>query len=463
MNLDWATKRKLQYFALIVIAIMFVFVIPFYIFIYKTPTCFDGIRNGNETGVDCGGSCRLICSVQIDEPISRWDPRVFRVSDGVYSAIAYLENPNIAGEVINAPYTFTLYDRAGAIITERSGVTFIPRGSAFAVFEGRIETGERIPVRAAFRFNDNLSWTRNTAPMPDITVLNKALVRPDSSPRVDASVSNNGFDRLRNIEFVAIISDGAGNAIGASRTFVEYLERGETIPLVFTWPEPFETRADICESPVDVALVIDRSGSMEFLNKTPPQPLTDVKDAAVYFVNQLGKNDQATVVSFGNEASVDSTLTSQKDALIQKVDSISILTDSVQNTNFADGITKAFNELFSERGRNNVGKVIVALTDGVATLPKKTGDETYPETFALEEVAKAKMRGVSLFTIGLGRDLNQDFLRKAASSSAEFFLAPSAKELTTIYNQIATKMCKRIPASIEIIPRVYPEAVTPRL
>jgi Mg-chelatase subunit ChlD len=461
--MDWATKRKLQYFGIIVATIIIFIVIPFYVFIYEAPTCFDGSKNGSEAGIDCGGACKLLCSTQIAEPISRWDPRVFKVSPGTYSVIAYLENPNVTGEVLNAPYSFKLYDKDGILIVEKKGTTFIPKGATFAIFEGGIETGERIPTRAAFSFDGPLVWTRNAATPPQITVVNKALSRLETSPRVDASVTNNSFERIRNIELVAIISDGSGNAIAASRTFIENLERGTTLPIVFTWPAPFETKADVCEAPVDVATVIDRSGSMEFLSKNPPQPLSDVKNAAVYFVNQLGPNDQASIISFANEASVDAGLTQDGGILTSSIDAISIRSGSLQNTNFASGILAATNELLSERARPGAGKVIVALTDGVATHPQKAGDPAYAETVALQAATQAKNYGISLFTIGLGKDLNIPFLQTVASSSAEFYLAPSAKELTTIYKQIATKICSRKPATIEIIPRIYPTSVQPSL
>ena len=461
--MEWATKRKLQYFGLIVAVLLIFVVIPFYVFIYQAPTCFDGFKNGDETGEDCGGSCKLLCSAQIAEPIARWDPRVFKISAGVYSVVAYLENPNVTGEVVNAPYVFKLFDKQNVLIAERKGRTFIPKGATFGVFEGGIEVGERIPTRATFTFEGPLMWTRNVLQSPQLTVVNKALTRLETSPRVDAQVTNNSFERVQNIELVAIISDGSGNAIAASRTFIENLERGTTMPIVFTWPQPFETRADICESPVDIAAVIDRSGSMEFLSKNPAQPLTDVKNAAVYFVNQLGPNDLASIISFANEASVDAALTQDKAILTSSIDSITIRANGTQNTNFASGITAAINELLSERGRSEVRKVIVALTDGVATHPQKQGDKQYPETIAFEEAEKAKAYGISLFTIGLGKDLNVPFLQAVASSSEEFYLAPTAKELTDIYKEIATKICKRKPATIEIIPRIYPKNISPVL
>ncbi len=452
----WATRRKLQYFGIIVAFIVVFFVIPFYIFIYKAPTCFDRMKNGSELGVDCGGSCRLLCSIEIKEPISRWDPRVFKVSSGVYSAIAYLENPNITGESLLAPYAFKLYDRQNILVAERSGTTFIPKGKTFAIFEGNIPTGERIPTRATFDFTSDLVWERNTLPEPEVIVTNKALSREDTSPRVDATIKNNSLDRIGNIELVAIISDASGNAIGASRTFVETLERGESKQLVFTWPNPFETKAEVCESPVDIALVLDRSGSMNFLGDNPPQPLTDVKNAASYFVNQLNDNDQVAVVSFGNEAALDEKLSSNLVSVRASLDAISIKTPGTQNTNIGDGLRVAREELISPRAREGISKFIVLLTDGVATRPEKAGDTSYPETFALQASNQAKTDGISIFSIGLGKDLNVQFLKDIASSSEESFIAPNTSGLRSIYEQIATKICKRRPAVIEILYRIFP-------
>lgn len=461
---DWATRRKLQYFWIIVGFIVLFFVIPFYIFIYQAPTCFDGLRNGGETGIDCGGSCRLLCSIEITEPISRWDPRVFRVAQGTYSAIAYLENPNVTAEVLYAPYVFKLYDKDNTLITERKGTTFIPKGATFAIFEGNFMTGERVPTRATFSFDGALTWTRNATKDPDLSVTNKALTGEETSPRVDALVKNESLDRISNVEFTAIILDGSGNAVGASRTFLEDIEKGETRPIVFTWPLPFETKAEVCESPVDVALVIDRSGSMNDLGTTPPQPLTDVKNAAVSFLNQLDKNDQGSIVSFATEASspIDMELTSDFSKLIKSVDTISILTTGVQNTNIGDGMLKAREELLSSRHRESVGKVMIVLTDGVATHPEKKGDPTYPEKFALSIADQSRLENIGIFAIGLGKDLNIPFLKSVASSSEEFYLAPTTKDLVSIYKQIATKICKKRPAVIEIIPRFYPKTFIPK-
>jgi Mg-chelatase subunit ChlD len=457
--MDWATRRKIQYLSILVAGIIVFFVIPFYVFIYKAPTCFDNLKNGDETGVDCGGACELVCSSQIAEPISRWDPRVFKVSDGTYSVLAYLENPNVTAEVANAPYTFKLFDKDNILVSERSGTTLIPRGQTFALYEPNISTGERVPTRAVFEFGKNLTWVKNTAPQEDITVTSKALSREDSTPRVDAVVVNNGTTLIPHIEFVAIVYDGAGNAIGASKTFVNDLVRGSTKSLVFTWPQPFTTKSDSCDQPVDVALVLDRSGSMASLGENPPQPLTDVKTAAAFFVGKLRSTDQVSLVTFANEASspIDSNLSSDFKDVAASIDAINIAKNGLQNTNIADAIAKAREELLSPRHKNNSQKVMITLTDGVANRPERSGDAAYAETIAQSEADIAKQSGIAMYSIGLGKDINANFLARIASSTDEFYLAPTTETLTNIYSQIATKICKRRPAVIEVLPRVIPK------
>jgi Mg-chelatase subunit ChlD len=456
--MEWSTKRKLEYFGVIVAFILVFIVLPFYIFIYEAPTCFDNLRNGKEKGIDCGGACELLCPAEAIKPVLRWDPRVFRVSPGMYSVLAYIENPNPTAEVKSAPYTFKIYDREGVPLAERKGTTFIPKGKTFAVFDGNFSIAERTPYRATFEFGD-LTWTRNTKIEPVLEIRNKALIKEETEPRVEATIENKELVRVSNVELVVIIFDGNGNAIASSKTFVEELEKGESAPLVFTWPYPFETKARVCESPVDVAVVIDRSGSMRSLGTTPPQPLTDVKNAAVYFVNQLSKNDQGSLISFATTASqpLDRPLTADLLSLTKAIDAISILPEGVQQTNISDGILKARNELESERHKSSSGKVMVLLTDGIATHPEKAGDPLYPETFAKAAATEAKESGISIFTIGLGKDVNASFLSEISTKAEDYYPAPTTKELNSIYKEIATKICKERPAVIEVISRIYPQ------
>ena len=58
-------------------------------------------------------------------------------------------------------------------------------------------------------------------------------------PLLTVNVTNSSVKELRNIQFVAIVSDPAGNAFAASQTALPILLPGERQEIVFTWPVPF--------------------------------------------------------------------------------------------------------------------------------------------------------------------------------------------------------------------------------
>ena len=124
----------------------------------------------------------------------------------------------------------------------------------------------------------------------------------------------------------------------------------------------------------------------------------------------------------------------------------------------ADGVLKGGEELQSARAKPSTDKVLVVLTDGVATHPQKQGDPKYPEKFAITVGRNMKAQGINIFTIGLGKNINIEFLKSLASRADDFYLAPTAQDLKKIYSQIATKICKKKPAVIHVLPRVFPDA-----
>ena len=377
--------------------------------------------------------------------------RLFKIRDGVYSVIAQIENPATESIADNVPYTFTLRDKSGETITTRSGKTFIPARKTFVVFEGTIQTNTP-PDSVFFTFDQEPNWQKSTYTEPNLVISNKQLTDVDTAPRMTATVQNTNVIDITNITLSALIYDDGGNAVQVSQTYLDKLKAGDTANITFTWPNPISLKSRVCQSPVDTSLVIDRSGSMAFLGTNPPQPLTDVKDAANSFVSELTKNDQSAVVSFSNTASnpVDMALTSDLTSAQNAINAITILSEGSQNTNIGDGLLKGLNELISSNAKTDSGKILVLLTDGVVNLPTKKGDKKYPENYALQVAQNAKDKGVRIFTIGLGKDLNQTFLKQVASSPSDFYLAPTAKDLTSIYHEIGTKMCVRKPTSLEI-------------
>jgi Mg-chelatase subunit ChlD len=454
----WEAERKLIYsFIFIGIAIVVIGIPAFFIF-YTPPNCEDGKKNRDETGVDCGGSCRNLCQAAELPPVVVWAHK-FMVTPTVYSVVAYIENPNAAAEARSVPYTFRLLNELGEPIAERSGTAFIPAHKKFAIFEGGINVGDVKPGRVEFEFTKPAYWSRVLKPEPRLVISNQILKSSDVKPRIDAEISNPTINPITNISVGAIVYGGDGNAIAASETYVERLERDETAPLVFTWPSPYPTQFVSCEIPTDVMLVLDRSGSMNDDGASPAQPLTDAKNAAASFVDRLKTTDQVGVVSFASNASnpIDAILTSDLAKVKNVISKLSILQpENSQNTNIGDGIKKADEELLSSRKKDGATKVIVVLTDGEPTEPEKAGDPKYPEKYALSAAAEARDHGHEIYTIGLGNQVNTTFLSQVATGPDYFYMAATGKELNTIYKNIATAICKKGTTKIELIPIVEP-------
>lgn len=460
---QWSRNRKRIILALIIFVLVVFIATPLLLLFYRAPTCNDLKQNGDETGVDCGGSCQLLCTALSLPLILKGDPRVLRVANNTFEVVALVENPNTSGEIYRAGYTFKLYDALSTIpVRVIEGETYVPKGITLAIFEGpfTLEKGV-VPTRAILEWKEeSIIWRKNILQIPELRVKDLRFSRIDTNPRLDVSVENLSLENVSNIDLVAVTSNETGNIFAASKTFVDTIPAGHSASAVFIWPEPFEIeKEDICGYPVDVALVVDRSGSMDDLGTNPPQPLTDVKNTALYFVNQLGKNDRYVLISFANEASqpVDASLGVNLEIIQQAINDISIATTSAQNTNVGGGILSAREELNSSRHRKGADKAMVLLTDGVPTLPEKVGVGNYPKTYALESAKLARQDGISVYTIGLGKDVDANFLKALATTTAEAYFVPSTRELNNIYKQIATKICKTNLVKTDIYVRIFPD------
>lgn len=416
---------------------------------YQAPTCFDGRHNGEETGVDCGGSCVRICAFTVQEPVVKWS-RSFRVTSGIYNAVAYVENTNLEAASAEVNYTFTLYDEAG-LITERKGTTILPPDGSYPIFEGRIETGNRIPTRTFIEVEPPKVWQPATSGRGHFTVVDRELSGADGKPLLEAVLRNEGLEEVREVEVVATIFDSAGTALATSRTFVDNFAPRSDTQIVFTWPEPIATTLRSCEIPTDVLLTIDMSGSMDSDGVNPPQPLTAVKEAANRFIGRLGSEDQVGVVTFATDAALVKGLGTDAKGAATAVSALSIASkEQTGYTNPGEGLKAAATELTSSRHNGDARKVLVLLTDGLATAPGTTEEA---EAYALAEAAKVKDSEIEIYAIGLGKEVNMNFVRAIASSPSQSYQALDRNQVDSIYEKITASICEDGPAVIDIVPK----------
>lgn len=445
----WAFWRRAQYFTGFALIFLLIGGYTYYTYFYKSPTCFDGKQNDNEAGVDCGGACTRICAFTVQAPTVKWT-RSFRVTDGIYNAVAYVENTNADAASPLVEYKFTLYDNAG-IITEKNGTTILPPDGLYPIFEGRIDTGRRVPTRTLIEIKPPEVWQPATSGREAFTVVDRALTNADTRPRLVANLYNNSLEEVKEVEVVATIFDASGTALTTSRTFVDNFAPRSQTELTFTWPEPIARTVRSCEIPTDVMITLDTSGSMNNDGANPPQPLTAVKEAAASFVNRLGSNDRVGVATFATAAKVIAPLKPEAAGVATVISNIAI--DPKEEGGVTDtgaGIRAAAAELQSERHNPDARKVLVLLTDGLATAP---GDAEEAEGSALTAADEVKAAGIEIYTIGLGASVKMEFVSAIASAPGNAHQALTRNDVDRIYQTITSSICEEGAAVIDVVPK----------
>lgn len=241
MHMNWAAQRRLLYILGIVLFFGIVASIPVLIWLYEPATCFDNKLNQGETAVDRGGPCKLLDPRRLVPHSVLWT-RPFLAREGVHSAVAYIENPNQGAGVREAAYRMKVYDDRNVLVGEREGITPIMPGAITPVFEGEMESGNRMATRAFFEFIAPLVWEKLQDRSIGIVVTDKLLKDIENAPRVTATVTNNDVADHLNVSLVAVVFDTAGNAFAASRTIIPELDARASIPVTFTWSDPFTRR-----------------------------------------------------------------------------------------------------------------------------------------------------------------------------------------------------------------------------
>lgn len=236
--MSWGTKRRN-----LVLSILFLFIIiPVsfiaFILLYEPPSCFDTKQNGGETGVDCGGSCQLVCTSQAFDPVVLWE-RYFRVDEGIYNVLAYVENPNPTAEIVQASYVFKLFNEENVLIAEKPGIITLAPKSVRPIIETGLQTAKQVPTRVTFDFTSQFVFEKKDPKDALVIVKNEVIENERTSPRVKAAVQNISLQILNDIDVIVVVYDVFDNVLGTSSTFVPRLGAEESQDIVFTWPQPF--------------------------------------------------------------------------------------------------------------------------------------------------------------------------------------------------------------------------------
>ena len=253
-----------------------------------------------------------------------------------------------------------------------------------------------------------------------------------------------------NVTFKSIITNTTiGEPVSNINNVTQLSELySESIQGVYSFSYPLVQKIDVL---IDIILVMDRSGSMEWkIPGDPQQKIYYTKLAATNFINRLNVTmDKAGLTSFATDSRKDSSLTSDYNYIKTKINSL------YPNgwTNLMGGIDKA-NIEFQANGRTESVKVMIILTDGKANWwdgHSGSENERLAAEYAIEKADIAKSMGIKIFTIGLGAPdyLNETLLETIQTDG--YFKAPSAQDLDTIYQTIADRIMSEVKYDVILI------------
>lgn len=167
-------------------------------------------------------------------------------------------------------------------------------------------------------------------------------------------------------------------------------------------------------TPLNLCLVIDRSGSMEGL------PLEYVRQACSYIVDLLTPNDVLSLVTFSDTAE----LLMPPQRVVDKgpiKEGIARIWPG-NTTNLFDGLALGAQQLLSFRDPSRTPRLVL-LTDGEPT----TGITDFAAL--VQQVAEMKAQGITCTLLGFGPDYNEELLATMAKRSGGNYAFISRPEL----------------------------------
>ena len=208
-------------------------------------------------------------------------------------------------------------------------------------------------------------------------------------------------------------------------------------------PEIIKCCVEKCTNALDLVILMDSSGSIG-------QSDFEKEKKFVYdLVSNLDVGFNETrigIMTFSDTTEIitDFSKTTNKSDILNRISKIKYI--HPKSTNTANALIKANKEILVERKgmrplEEGVPKIVLVITDGVS-------DDTV-ET--LKQAKKIKERGISMISIGIGKEVNMKELKELATIPNNQYLVENFDSVLKIINSISTKTCKQpAQAGIEI-------------
>lgn len=225
------------------------------LFFRVAPTCTDGIRNQNETGIDCGGSCTKRCDPPLEAKALLSEETAFvPVGDGAYDVLVKVHNPNDIAGASSFSYAMLLKDASGRVLAKRVGHSFILPQETKYLLEFQIPSSV-VPEGASVEFSD-IKWDRfeGYTEKPRVSVVRQSYARITSGPGYGAAtglvINESPYD-FRSLSVKVVLRDASGKPIAVNMTEMRTMKSKEQRDFRLVWPSSFPGEVASYEMLVD--------------------------------------------------------------------------------------------------------------------------------------------------------------------------------------------------------------------
>ncbi len=202
------------------------------------PTCFDGIQNQGEEGVDCGAVCGKACPPALI-PLANPTAQLIKYDNGAVDVLTRIDNANATYGATAVPYTLKVTDAGGSVLATRTGTTYVnPLEPHYMDFPLIGLTGT--PVSASLQLDAaSVKWaalTTQGGTNVSFAVRQDQLIPSANSLRYQANIVNNSTFDFNQVEVTVILYDQNGKVVGAGSTMISTLTGGQLRGTTIDWP-----------------------------------------------------------------------------------------------------------------------------------------------------------------------------------------------------------------------------------
>ncbi len=235
-----ASRRTKQAIYGIAYLVVFIGIIAgvYFAFIRQAPSCFDGIQNEGETGVDCGGPCAKVCTPASTEGLVADNVSIFIPGPERYTFLAQIENHNTGFAADYFDYSFDLYDASGTLLQSFPDHSFIYAGEVKYLLLANV--AETTTADHAVLTTANPDWVTASAmglaprfgnPLP-VT----GSIISSSTITVTGRITNGEVASFTHVLVIAVFYDAAGKPAGASQTVIDTIAPNQTVDFSVMYP-----------------------------------------------------------------------------------------------------------------------------------------------------------------------------------------------------------------------------------